>query len=309
MTDNNNPSRLQRVSKILNYIGATLIFFGITYWLSFNWNFLAAISRVVLTLGAAAWTLYIAASLTADNKHPTSSGALFMLGGLLLPIGISVTINAFGVNFTHDIVKMITPSICFAVFLVLELRYNREILLLFSILYGSLFFLTGINFLNDNGVWFPGDSLISYQALVLGACYILLAYGLSYTKSSLTGCLCIVGDLLILLASFYLAGLFFAPSDNFFWEILTPSLLLASFLLYVPFQNKMLLCISTVFLVIYISRLTYRYSYIFGNLEWPLVLIVAGVVLMVAGFVLVGIQKNISKKTSRARIEPPESGL
>ncbi|MES2218618.1 MAG: hypothetical protein V4501_09440 [Pseudomonadota bacterium] len=289
-------TKIYRISKILNYIGATLIFFGICYWLSYNWEVLTSLSRVVLTLGTACWTLYIAASLTSEGKHPTSSGALFMLGGFLLPLGISVTLNAFGLDFNVDLMKMIAPGICFIIFLVLQLRYSREILLLFCLIFGSSFFIAGMHFFNNNGMWFPADTLWSYEALGLGLSYLLVAYGISFSHYSLTGWLCFLGDLLVLLASFYLGGLLFESNTTLIWEILTPCILLASFLLYLPFKNIALLCLSAVFLIIYITRLTYRFAYFFGTIGWPVVLIAAGVFLMLIALILLTIQKELPKK-------------
>jgi hypothetical protein len=300
--EEDKQSRLQKISRILNYIGGTLIFFGICYWLSYNWKFLSAAGRVVFTLGMASWVLYLAASIAKQGNHPTSSGALFLLGGLLLPIGVSVTLNALGLDTNLDIVKIIVTAICFITFLVLELRHQNEILLLFCIIYGSSFFISGIQFLNDNGVWFPIDNLISYEMLILGIAYLLLGYGLSFTRNSWSGFLCFLGDFLILLASFYMAGLFMGASANELWEILTPLILLLSFLLYVPIKNKSLLCLSVAFLIIYISRLTYKFSYLFGTVGWPMVLIVMGVLLMLTAFVLVSIQLWLQKRKAKPTI-------
>jgi hypothetical protein len=303
--EEDKQSRLQKISKILNYIGGTLIFFGICYWLSYNWYFLTAVGRIIFTLGMACWVLSMAVSLTKQTNHPTSSGALFMLGGLLLPVGISVTLNALGLDGNLDIVKIIVPAICFITFLVLELRYQREILLLFCVIFGSSFFLAGIHFLNNNGVWFPIDNIICYEMLVLGIAYLLLGYGISFTNNGLSGLLCFLGDLLILLASFYMAGLFMGSSANELWEVLAPLILLASFLLYVPIKNKALLSLSVVFLIIYITRLTYKFSYLFGSLGWPIILIVLGILLMLTAFILVSIQLWLLKRRAKLNGSTP----
>ena len=110
----------------------------------------------------------------------------------------------------------------------------------------------------------------------------------------LLGLLVFVGDLLILSASFYIAGLFYhfdnIPNDT--GLILAPFAILFSFLLYIPFKNKSLIFLSVLFLLIYLSDLISKFSYLFGSLGWPFVLIITGILFMLIGYALVHKQKK-----------------
>jgi hypothetical protein len=137
---------------------------------------------------------------------------------------------------------------------------------------------------------------LDYQLLVLGVFYLLLGYGASRQGNRLTGLLYFIGDLLILIAAFQLGGLLFEDNSIFIWEIVAPVLVLLSFALSIPLKSNALLYLAGIFLIIYIVNMTRRFAYLFGSVEWPVMLIAAGVVLMLIGYLFLLLQKNSPRK-------------
>jgi hypothetical protein len=84
-------SKAQTISKIFNYVGGTLVFFGILYLLFNNIFLLATASRVLVTLGLAVWSLAIAVSMSKQEKAEATSAVFYTIGGLLLPVGFGVS--------------------------------------------------------------------------------------------------------------------------------------------------------------------------------------------------------------------------
>jgi hypothetical protein len=292
--DDDKQIRASKLSKIFNYIGGTLIFFGITYLLFNNWFVLASFFRIVITLGVACVSILTAVSLSRSGNSPASSAVFYLLGGMLLPLGLSVTLEAFGLDNSWDIEYILITAICFSVYLVLQLRFPRDILLLFCVIFASFFFVAITNYLNHN-IWFM-TNLLDYQMFVLGLGYLLLGYKVSTESNSLTGPLYFFGDLFVLLASFHLGGLLFDDKTYLFWELVSPLLVLLSFVLAIPLKSKSLLYLGAIFLMIYIPSLTSKFAHLFGALGWPVLLIGAGVLLMLLGYFIVHMDRKIPRE-------------
>lgn len=294
---NKNKSQAHNISRIFYYIGGTLIFFGICYLLFDNWNILAVLTRILLTLGIACWSLIFAVTLAKQDNTSANSAVFFLLGALLLPIGLSVTFNAMGMDNNFDIEKIVVAAICLSVFLLLQLRFPRDVLLLMCIIFGSTLVMAVTEFLNDQSGWMNYYNLISYQTFALGVGYLLLGYFVSTKNNALTGLLYFFGDLFILQASFHLGGLLLLnDTSSVTWEIIAPICVFLSFVLSIPLKSQSLLYLGTLFLIIYITSMTRKFAYLFGPLGWPIVLIGAGLFLMLLGYIFVVTQKNISKK-------------
>jgi hypothetical protein len=289
-------SKAQTISKIFNYVGGTLVFFGILYLLFNNIFLLATASRVLVTLGLAVWSLAIAVSMSKQEKAEATSAVFYTIGGLLLPVGLGVTLRALQVDFPFDLDNILVTGICFAVFAILQLRFPREILLLFCLFFGSSFFIACTNYVNMAMFGLDVSSLLDYQFLVLGVFYLLLGYAASQQHNRLAGLLYFIGDLLVLIAAFQLGGFLFEDYSIFMWEIVAPILVLLSFALSIPLKSNALLFLAGVFLIIYIVNLTRKFAYLFGAVEWPIMLIVAGVALMLIGYLFVLFHKNSAKK-------------
>jgi hypothetical protein len=294
--DDQESSKAHTISKIFHYVGGTLVFFGILYLLFNNLFLLATASRILVTLGLAVWSLAVGVSLSKQANAEATSAVFYTIGGLLLPVGLGVTLRAMQLDFPYDVDNILITGICFAIFLILQMRFPREVLLLFCLFFGSSFFIACTGYLNATVFGFDVNTLFDYQLLVLGVFYFLLGYGASMQGNRLAGILYFVGDLLTLIAAFQLGGLLFEDNAIFIWEILAPVAILLSFAVSIPLKSNALLYLAGLFLIIYIVNLTRKFAYLFGSVEWPILLIVAGVVLMFIGYLFVRLQKNPPKK-------------
>jgi hypothetical protein len=286
-----NQNHTYKLAKILSYIGGTLIFFGVSYLLFNNWAALATLGRIALTLGAAIWALILGVSFAQTKQNEPTSAVFFFLGGLLLPLGIYVTLDALGLRHNYELEKIFVSGISCLTFLGLQLRYPRVVLLFFTVVFGSIFFVASTNYLNHvNG--YPVRDLLDYQILGLGVAYVLMGYIGSLRANALTDLLYFFGDILILTSTFSLGGLFSDGGTDLFWGIMTPVVILLSFLLYVPLKNKAFLYLGGIALTVYIARVSVKFAYLFGNLGWPALLIGGGVVLILLAYILIRLEKN-----------------
>jgi hypothetical protein len=298
MTTNNNKSgrNANHILKIFNFVGGTLIFFGIAYFINTNWHNLNDFLKIFTTLGSAIAAYLVATLLAADEKYSAASSAFFMVSCLAFPLGLSVTFNIMGVIGNDDMIKVIITGICLFIFLATNFYLQRDILRLFSIFYASLFFIAFTNLLCNQVMHIVNSHLYDYQMLLLGFCYLLGGRYLHLQRNALTGPLYFFGSFFILAASFDLGGLlFFAGVNSEFWKIISPALVLLSFMLAVPLRSKSLLYVGAIFLLIYLFSMTSLFAQLFGNFGWPLLLIMAGLFLMLLGYVLVSIRQRIMK--------------
>jgi hypothetical protein len=298
MNANNNKSggNANHILKIFNFVGGTLIFFGIAYFISSNWHNLNDFLKIFTTLGSAIAAYLVAVLLANDDKYSAASSAFFMVSCLTLPLGLSITFNVLGVIGNDEMIKVIITGICLFVFLATNFYLERDILRLFCIFYASLFFIAFTNLFCNQVMHIANTQLYDYQLLLLGLCYLLGGRLLQLQRNALTGPLYFFGSFFILAASFDLGGLlFFAGVNNEFWKIVSPVLVLLSFMLAVPLRSKSLLYVGAIFLIIYLISMTSLFAKLFGSFGWPLLLIMAGLFLMLFGYVLVSIRQRIMK--------------
>ena len=297
MNANNNAGRnANHILKIFNFVGGTLIFFGIAYFISTNWNNLNDFLKIFTTLGSAIAAYLVAILLAADEKYSAASSAFFMISGLALPLGLSVTFYIMNITGNDEMIKVAITGICLFVLLATNFYLQRDILRLFSAFYASLFFMALTNLLCNQVVHIENNHLYDYQMLLLGLSYLISGRYLQLQRNALTGPLYFFGSFFVLGASFDLGGLLFSKGVNSeLWKIISPSLVLLSFMLAVPLRSKSLLYMGAIFLLIYLLSMTSLFAQLFGNFGWPLLLIMAGLFMMLLGYVLVNIHRKIMR--------------
>lgn len=292
-TDDNKKSQTMKLAKIFNYIGGTLIFFGITYMLFSNWFVLGTFLQIIIPMGLACGALLTAISLSGNANTEASSSVFYLLGAGLLPIGLATTIEAFHLQ-SRLLGNLLISGLCFAVFLLLQLKFPRKILLFLSIIFGSYFFYAVTSYFYVKNFWMT--DLFNLQIFVLGVSYLVIGYFLSARNDDLTGPLYFFGDLMALWGSFHLGGLMDSRHTYMIWEFIAPLVLLLSFVLSIPLKSKSMAYLASIFLIIYIPTLTRQFGYIFGDLGWTVILTGTGVVLMLLGYLLVRREKKFPKE-------------
>ncbi len=122
--------------------------------------------------------------------------------------------------------------------------------------------------------------MLEYRFLLLGASYVILAYGFHLRYKTLTAWTYAAGTFMFLGASFALGG--FKPDVNQWWEIAFVGTWFALIALSTYTKSKAMLIIASLYLMAYILKLTSEYfSDVIG---WPLALIAAGIVLIAIAY-------------------------
>jgi len=283
------------VLKIFNYVGGTLIFLGISYFIVNHWEFLNSFTKIFSTLGAAIAAFIVGMLFQVAKKFDPVSAAFYMIAGLLFPIGLQVTLNVANVSWATDISNVFISTLCLVVFLTAQLYAPRTIFLLFTILFASLFYMSILDFIvhKSNVIY---SYLDNYEMITLGIAYICLGYYLDKNyKHILTGPLYFFGGLFILSASFSLGSNLISGSAIPLWEIITPILIILIFALSVPLRSKSFLYLGAIFLLLYICDMSGKFIRLFGDMGWSLILIILGLLLMLIGYMVIYIHKKINR--------------
>jgi hypothetical protein len=288
---NNSPETHINLVSVLSYLGAALIFLGIASFVSINWEVLPNGIKIFSTLGSALASFLIGLRFYLENNYQRLSSAFFMLSALLLPIGISVTQHILLISpLSWSYVEL--SSICFLLFLLSHIYLQRNILLLFTIIFGTFLFLSTVYFINDYFRLEP-QGIFEYTLMATGFSYIFLGMYFNGGKTqSLTGLLYFFGILFILGTSFALDGSFFFASNMPTWKFITGILIIASMLLAIPLQSKSFLYIGAIFLILYITDISNQLIKIWGKMGWPLVLILMGLLIIFIGYMCHAIKKK-----------------
>ncbi len=278
------------LSNILYYIGGAIVFLGISVLVYQNWDSFGSPLRILVTLGSCLAALVAAALLERYPDFQSAAQAFFLLGGMLAPLGVSVTFNQGGFDLSSSAIGLVIYLILTAAFLGLFWFYKRPILLFFGVIFATSLFHFIIASIIGNGLSYTDVSKVwEYQFLVIGLAYILIGYYLTRTSQKvLTGVAYGFGSLLFLGSAMALGG--WQPNQNAFWELVYPLLVFGLIFLSVYLKSKSLLVFGTLFLIAYILKITGEYFT--SGLGWPLALVIAGLLIMVVGYYAVRINKK-----------------
>lgn len=282
--------------RVMNYIGGALIFFGIAFFISINWFSLNSFVKIFSTLGSAIAVYLIGLLLYLNKQYDAASATFFMIAGLILPIGLYVTFYVLNVSHSNFfLVNLAVASICLAVFLISQLLLRKTVLLLFTIIFATAFFIAVTDYLVFQSGTYLND-FYEYRAMIIGLTYILLGRYLDYDKRyPLTGLLYFFGGLNILAASYCMGGFFMFSQGFTLWKVITAILIILTLSLSIILKSRALLYLGAIFLVIYIIDMSSRFVNIFGALGWPLVLVCIGFLLILVGYMVFSLQKRIKE--------------
>jgi MFS family permease len=279
-----------KISDILYFIGAAIIFLGVSVLVYQNWDVYNSITRIAITIGSCLAAFIVAIVLNKYENFQKASNGFFMLFGLLAPLALNVVFFESGVDYATNSIQAAIFAILAAVFASAFYYFRKTILLLFLILFSSGLFhfvinlLVGSNFSSEDQV-----KIYEYRFLILGLGYMLLGYYFSSTlRKSLSGFLNGFGSLMFLGSAMALGG--YSPNENIFWELIYPVLVFGLLFLSVYVKSKAYLVFGSLFLIGYILKLTGEYFT--TGLGWPLALVLAGLAIMGVGYYAVKLNKK-----------------
>ena len=269
------------ISEVLYFIGGFIVVLGIAVLIWQNWNILNSFTKILTTLGFGIAAYFVGVILNKEEKYGAVGYAFHLIAALIMPLGIGVTFDQAGFNASSVGTQSLIAGILFAVYLNSYLLFKKPIFSFFSIAYATIFFFVFTNFLVGSNPYFADIKFYEYKFLMVGLSYLFLGYYLSLTEERvLSGVLYGFGSLFFLGAALALGG--WEPSQNAFWEIIFPGFVFIILLLSVYLKSKPFLIFGTIFLMIYILKITGEYFS--GTLGWPLSLMICGIALIGIGY-------------------------
>ncbi|HSW96523.1 MAG TPA: DUF2157 domain-containing protein [Candidatus Saccharimonadales bacterium] len=277
----NSLTKDMGLSEVLYFIGGFIVFVGIAVLISQNWGSLNSFTKIIATFGFGVASYCVGVLLNKEEKYGAVGYAFHLIAALAIPLGLGVIFDQRGFNTVTPGVQSFIAGILFVMYLASYFVFKKPIFTFFSIAYATWFFFAFTSFLIGTNPYFTDIDFYEYRFLTVGLSYIFLGYYIATTKQKeLTGVLYGFGSLFFLGAGLALGG--WKPSQNILWEVVYPGLVFIILFLSVYLKSKPFLTFGTIFLMIYILKITGEYFS--GTLGWPLSLMICGITLIGIGY-------------------------
>ena len=281
-----------RISSILYYLGAIVIFSGLVILIAQHWSLFNNFTKILVTLGVGLDCFIVGVLFEQRDAFEYIAQAFFFLSGLITPIGLHVSFDLAGVNLHTHQTQLTISLILLAGYLGAFLIFKRTVLLIFTIFFGTWFFISLTNFLiGDHLIFMDSWRFDCYRILAINLTYLFLGYYyfLGETpRKILSQWLMTLGVSGFLAAALALGG--WTPKQNIFWELIFPVLVFGFIYLSVYIRNKSFLIFGALYLMAYISKLTGEYFK--DSLGWAFSLVLLGFFLMAVGYLAFYIHKR-----------------
>lgn len=277
------------ISSVLYLIGALIVFVGIAVLIGQNWESLNPVTRILSTLGFAFLSYLLGIVFNKEEKYGAASYAFHLIAGLAFPIGLAVVFDLFKLNINDLGIQSFIAWVLLLFYIGAFLVYRKTIFTLFVIVYATLFFVYFTNYLIGANPLFFENKFYEYRYLVIGLSYGLLGYYLKSTSQyPLTESLYFFGTVFALGAMLVLGG--WKPEQSYIWEVLYPGIVFGVLFLSTHLKSKSMLVLGTIFLMLYILKITGEYFS--GTLGWPLSLMICGLALIAIGYYAFSLNKK-----------------
>jgi hypothetical protein len=274
------------ITGMLYVFGAAVAIIGLIIFIAQIWEDLGSMAHILITLGLGL-LITLSGSILIKQKPKNNIGSIFhFIGGMLIPGGALVTLEELNITFDSAWPLAITFGIIFAFYLILNSAHKRAVLTFFSIANGTAFVYLLVGAIED----FRNVDLYMYLTMIIGVSYLLLAHSFRVGwNKKLLGLLYFFGTLGILGAGFI------EVFDSGIWKLFYFIIVFTGLYLSVHMKSRIILALSTMFLIIHISYITGEY---FANsFGWPISLILLGFMIIGLGYGSVHINKTYIKQT------------
>lgn len=269
------------ITEILYYIGGTIVFLGIAVLIWQNWSTLSVATKIIATLGFGIAAYIVGVVFGRYEKLDSVGQAFYLISALVTPMGLYVVFDNAGFDVRSPGTQSLISGILLGAYLLSFVAFRKNIFTIFSIIFGTWLFFAFTSFLIGGKPHFDELKFSEYRILLTGLVYILLGYSFSKNeRHPLTGPLYGFGIFGFLSAAFALGG--WEPNQNVFWELIYPGLVLGVIFLSVHLKSKAFLTFGSIYLMLYILKITAEYFT--DSLGWPLALVLAGLALIAIGY-------------------------
>lgn len=257
------------VNRLFGYLGGAFVFSGLMVFIGMFWAGMGSTERIVLTLGSGLIAYVLAIACLRDRRYLRAAAPLFLIAGLLQPMGMLVAIAEYSQGGDERYALLLVLSVMMISFGLTFWKERRDELLYLLLIYASGWFATCFDLLE------LGDD---YSALVVGSFLVSMAYVISRTRhGAIAGFWFFAGSLLVLGGSF-------AILEGRVWDVvfLAP----ACFFIYLSLivRSRALLFNGTVAVLSFLAY--YTAEYFEDSSSWP-------IIMLVVGFVLIGMGKVV----------------
>lgn len=277
------------IAEILYYIGGAIVFLGISILLWQNWSTLDFGTKVLDTLGFGIAAYFVGLLFSRYEQTEAAGSAFYLISALVMPMGLWVVFDNAGFDASSYGTQSLISGTMLGTYLLSLLVFRKNVFIMFSILFGTWLFFSFTSFMVGGGPYFDDWKFYEYRVLVAGIAYMLLGYAFSKNeRASLQGFLYGFGILGFLGAALALGG--WEPNQNVFWDMIYPGLVFGALFLSVYIKSKAFLTWGTLFLMAYILKITSEYFS--SDLGWPFALVIAGLVMIGAGYMSISLKKK-----------------
>ena len=271
------------LSRLFGYIGGIFVFAGLGIFISMQWQHLDSAARIFLTLGPGFCAFVMALVCTTDARFEKAATPLFLIAAVLEPTGIMVMMKefsrggdpAYGLLFMFGTMALQQGCVFYA---------KQRTALAFTTIYFALgFFAVAFDLLEIN------HHLIG---LTIGSSLLCIGWALANSRHRpLAGFVYFCGSVLFLATCWDLL-------ENKPGEPLLFLLACGTIVLSTVARSRALLFAGTVGLLAYIGD--YMWDHFRDSFSAPLILMVAGFVLIAIGALAVRINNKYIRQRSPA---------
>jgi len=268
------------VTTILYYIGGAIVVLGISFFVGQKWDSLNSFMRIFVTLGSGIAFFVAAVLLASQERLGRLPDAFHLIAALLIPGGIFITLDELGFRGGDWGPGLIFLGLTAAYALAYSV-YRRNLIVFFAIIYGTIatLLITGAMVARDP--IFDSGRYAAYRFFGIGLSYCAFAYAWQSTvRKELSGVLYGFGSLFVLASALALGG--WKPEQHLVWEITYPGLAFGAMFLSLWLRSRAMLVFGAIAVLAYIGKITAEYFA--DSLNWPLMLILAGFVLIGMGY-------------------------
>ena len=256
-------SRTSVLTSLLSYLGGIFVLAGLGVFIEMQWNDMNSFARVAVTLGSGIAAFFMAWIASGDRQRQKMTTPLFLLAGLLQPVGILVALDEFssGGDDRHAFllasgVLLVQQTLAF---------FSKKVtsLLFMSIVFGLWFYATAMDLMDVD------EDLIAFG---LGLSMLFVLKRIDRTPHA-----SITPFLYFCASSAMLAGLFnlvqYSPLEVLFLGASCGIVFWSTWV-----KSRSLLFVSTIAILSYVGY--YTAEHFTDAVGWPIALILFGLMLI-----------------------------